>query len=599
MYSLRKSTTTDRAPHSLWRVLSIVGGILLVIVLTACGGASSTPAPTPGPLQFTSINLKLPPAAYNAPTVGPLAATTILQLGVTFKVNPNALPTAGNGTQIPSGKDTDLSKYANEYGITDATYQKIEQYLGVDGVTLNLGKLHSYMTIKAQASTVEKLFQTQFVNHKLNNRTYYIPTTTPKLPTFVMQFVVAVTGLETYSMLAPGASLAQSSQAQDSRMLTSSVPVGNHLPAANCSPKGGVFPQDIAGSYGYTAFWKQKYLGQHMTINLIELGGTINSDLQNYFSCVGFPASQMQFVNVDTPPTQPSDEATLDIDMIAGLAPGATIVDYQSGDQTFGALLDELQAIIDANAKHSSPGSIVSISYGGPEDGLSQNAITAFEQAMQTLVHTEHMTVFVASGDCGAYVGGDATHLDVSYPATSPWATAVGGTELGVTGQGTRSNEIVWGAHPAQSPCNNQWGSGGGLSTIFKRPDWQIGTGVNNNYSDGARQVPDISAIAYDLPIFFEGQWAEMVGTSAATPIWASGMALVEQVIIARKQSFVYSSAVFYLVQNHDPNARSFFDIVQGDNQYYKATPYWDYTTGWGTPNLVNFYNAVLSVFYS
>ena len=37
----------------------------------------------------------------------------------------------------------------------------------------------------------------------------------------------------------------------------------------------------------------------------------------------------------------------------------------------------------------------------------------------------------------------------------------------------------------------------------------------------------------------------------------------------------------------------AFYDVTQGNNLYYPATPGWDNATGLGTPNLVNFYNAL------
>jgi subtilase family serine protease len=51
-----------------------------------------------------------------------------------------------------------------------------------------------------------------------------------------------------------------------------------------------------------------------------------------------------------------------------------------------------------------------------------------------------------------------------------------------------------------------QWGSGGGLSTRFKQPGWQTGTGVNNRDSNGFRQIPDVAAVAFHLPIYNQGQ---------------------------------------------------------------------------------------------
>ena len=53
----------------------------------------------------------------------------------------------------------------------------------------------------------------------------------------------------------------------------------------------------------------------------------------------------------------------------------------------------------------------------------------------------------------------------------------------------------------------------------------------------------------------------------------------------------------------HDPEVvtgvlSGYFDVVRGDNEYYKATVAWDNASGWGTPNLLNFYNAALRVYF-
>ncbi len=609
MHSAKENTHPYRVQPRLFRRLPGATLLLaLILLLAACSSATSTTTPTPTPsvgqLQFTTINLKLPAAAYNAPTVGPLPGTTVLQLGVSFKVNPKALP--GGGTTTHTGQNTDLSKYANQYGITDATYQKIEKYLGVEGVTLNLGKLHSYMTVKAQASTVARLFQTQFVEHRANNRTYYIPTTAPKLPTFVMAYVLAITGLESYSTIAPAMGYQSSFHQQSQSPLTAPFGPANKQQAnADCNPGGGVYPQSIAGAYGFTPFYKKGYTAQHMTVNLIELGGLVPEDVQNYFSCVNFPSSQLKLVDVDNPPTQASDEATLDVEMIAGLVNGATIVDYESDDsaaQTLDSLFvilnDELQAIVNDNADTNVNGSVVSVSYGWAEDQIDPNVLAAIDQSLQTLVSVEHMTVFVASGDCGAFVGGDPTHLDVSFPASDPWATAVGGTELAVTRQDSRADEVVWGEHPPQTTCKNSWGGGGGVSTIFKIPSYQVGAGVRNRYSTGGRQLPDISGIAYDLPIYFNGQWIPVNGTSAATPIWSSAMVLLNEALIQNEQAYLSGSDVFYALANGDIRLQPYFDVIKGNNQYYSATPAWDDASGWGSPNLLELYNAALHVYF-
>jgi hypothetical protein len=37
-----------------------------------------------------------------------------------------------------------------------------------------------------------------------------------------------------------------------------------------------------------------------------------------------------------------------------------------------------------------------------------------------------------------------------------------------------------------------------------------------------------------------------------------------------------------------------FYDVIQGNNLYYPATPGWDFATGLGTPNLVDFSSVLL-----
>jgi kumamolisin len=95
--------------------------------------------------------------------------------------------------------------------------------------------------------------------------------------------------------------------------------------------------------------------------------------------------------------------------------------------------------------------------------------------------------------------------------------------------------------------------------------------------------------------VYYQGQWVAIGGTSAATPIWAAGVILVNQALLQNKQKFFYGPSLFYYLANHPANNSPYQDITQGDNLYYQATSGWNYPTGLGTPNLVDFYNAALS----
>ncbi len=606
MFSLHTHKTPDSPRRAHWHRASAIGTTLfLVFMLAACGGSSTnTATPTASALQYTTIPLNLPAAAYKAQLLGQLPAATPLQLGVSFKVNASVLAKAQG--QVPTGQKVDVSKIANEYGISDATFQQIKAYLGIEDVSLKLGKLHSYMAVTAKAASVAKLFQTQFQLYKLNGRQYYVPAANepPKLPSFIMNYVVAITGLESYFTLTPGFRAPP----------MTARPLSSKHQAADCTvtAPNTLLPQQIAAAYGYGQFTRHGFNGAGVTINLVELGGIAGDDLSNYFACVNYPTSQFSYKDIIQPSSDPDPdgtaEATLDIEMIAGLATGANIIDYEAAianpkdtgmslSSQFELLNDGLQSIIDDNVSGSNNVNLVSLSYGAPESDLDPNVVNAIDQSLNTLDTAENMSIFVSSGDCGAFGTHELDKLGVSFPSTDPWVTAVGGTRLAVNSQGNRAGEIVWSKSPSSQTCtDNSWGSGGGVSQDFKMPSWQAGAGVSNRYSDGARQVPDIAAAAINIPIYFAGQWQAVGGTSAAAPIWASSMAVLDQALLTNTKHFVYGPDLFYIVANKAAAYHPFFDVTGGNNLYYTATTNWDDATGWGSPNLLNLYNAIVAL---
>ncbi|HEY4384377.1 MAG TPA: S53 family peptidase, partial [Ktedonobacteraceae bacterium] len=276
------------------------------------------------------------------------------------------------------------------------------------------------------------------------------------------------------------------------------------------------------------------------------------------------------------------------------------IIDYQtdtSQSQNFGDVWglvnDSLQQIINDNANTPDSAGIVSMSLGLSEEFMTHNDISAIDQSLQVLTKALHMTVFVASGDCGAFTNHIYSSLSVSFPASDPYAVAVGGTVLNVNNNGDRAKEIAWSDGANILICQNQWGTGGGVSKLFTRPEWQTGAGVQNSYSNSRRQLPDISAIADNLPIYYQGEWIVVGGTSAAAPIWAAGMALVNQTLIQQQGAYFYGPDTFYSAASSAGQLHPFYDVTQGDNLYYHATQGWDYTTGLGTPNLVDLFSVL------
>ncbi len=540
----------------------------------------------PAPPKSVSLNLGIPAAALQSPVKGPLPGATVLHVGVTFKIDPRLLAQADH-QKLQPGQPSNLEALAKRLGIDDATYQKIKQFFSPQGIALSLSKLRTHLSIQAQAGTLAKVLQTKFVIHQYKGRTFYAPATPPKVPAFLANSIDAVTGLDNFSK-------------PPRHALEITYPQASHLSqrgAQDCSPDDQtLIPSDVATAYGYNTLYQHGLHGEHMLINLVETDGSYPDDIQNYLSCIHFKG-HLSFINVDAGPSNAEGESTLDVQMVAGLARAASIKVYQTdgnaGDDPWTQINDELQHILNDNTTNANAGSVVSISLGIDEADITSDDVRALDSSLQQLTQVEHMTVFVASGDCGAFADETFGDLSVSYPASDPWTVAVGGTDLSVDAQGNRTDEVAWSHFPNIFHCNNSWGTGGGNSSLFHRSNWQNANGVNNKYSQNDRQVPDLSAVADNLAVYFQGQWGAVGGTSAAAPIWAAGQALVNEDTIQRLSTFGYSPRLYYAVADKYTGGNAYFDVTSGNNLYYHATPGWDYTTGLGTPNLASFDQAV------
>ncbi len=544
--------------------------LLLLPLLASCGG--------PTPISFTSLDLGIPAAAANSPVTGSVPDNTPMHVGITFKMSQNLLNHLGS--QTPQARTpSHVEKFANQLGIDDATYQKIKDFFNLSGLKLKLSKLRTNLTIDGKASLFAKIFQTHFVRHAYHNRTFFAPATAPKLPTFLAHTIVAITGLDNYS--SPPQHAFMPLQTLHSRQTGRAQ--------QDCSPDSSfLLPKEIAHAYGFDQLWNRGWHGENMTVNLVEIDGFYQQDVQNYLDCINFQG-KIEVADIDNSPTQAAGESTLDLEMVAGLARSSHIVDYETGpvndNDVWTQVNDELQQIIDDNTNNAGSGSVVSISLGIDEGEMDSGDLRAIDQSLQELTQVEHMRVFVASGDCGAFADGVYRDLSVSFPATDPWATAVGGTILQINGAQQRASEIAWSDASNTSRCQNQWGTGGGISQVYAPLSWQSGT--------SHRAIPDVAAVAYDLAVYFQGQWVAVGGTSAAAPIWATGLALVNEGLISQLHTFTASPQLFYNVARGAGGLQPYFDVTRGNNLYYQARPGWDYTTGLGTPNLAAFYQAL------
>ncbi|MBE3557731.1 MAG: S8 family serine peptidase [Ktedonobacteraceae bacterium] len=557
--------------------------LVMLVALAGCGfgdSANGPATPTPSSNALVPLDLGLPPEALNAPVSGMLPDNQRLHIEVTFKIDQAALDQLEQKNVAKPGDTISAADLANKFGISEQDFQRAKAFFGIENATVKLDATRTSMTVDAQAGSVARALQTKFVVHTLDKRTFFTPDPKqmPRVPAVIAGKILAVTGLENYSL------------PPEHRASSTPLSAQKGQAAAGCEVLSrGVSPSAVARAYGFDQLWKAGWRGEGMTINLVEIDTFNPADVAYYGSCVG-ARNPIKTVTVGEAP-EPGGETTLDLEMIMGLAPRANLVVYQSGSASFQAVNAMLRQIINDNAQNKHSAGIVSISLGASETGIGRSNFSAIDQSIQILTKALHMTVFVASGDCGAFTTRVYGRLSVSFPANDPYVVAVGGTM--VQGRGAQAQSVVWSDGSNKAVCRNQWGSGGGLSQFFKQPDWQTGVGVTNKYSTGYRQVPDVAAIADNLPIFYRGKWYASGGTSAAAPIWAAGMALVNQGLINQKGLYYFGPRTFYLAANTPGNLHPFRDITGGNNLYYNASTGWDYATGWGEPSLPDFYRVL------
>ncbi|MBE7209920.1 MAG: S8/S53 family peptidase [Gluconacetobacter diazotrophicus] len=315
--------------------------------------------------------------------------------------------------------------------------------------------------------------------------------------------------------------------------------------------------------------------GSGECIALIELGGGYQTaDLQTYFQGLGLPAPSVVAVGVDggtnTPGGDADGEVMLDIEVAGAVAPQARIAVYfaPNTDQGF---VDAIKTAVHDTVRKPS---VVSISWGGPEESYTAQGLKNYDAVFQEAAALG-VTILVASGDNGS---ADTNPPDkkkrVDFPSASPLVLACGGTRLEASGTAIQA-ETVWN-DGAQGGA-----SGGGVSTKYPLPVWQKAAKVPKLGTKTGRGVPDVAGDAdpqTGYRVRVDGRDQVIGGTSAVAPLWAGLLALCNQ-RLGKPVGFL--NAMLYT----DAAARaSLRDVTTGNNGAYKAAVGWDACTGLGSP---------------
>jgi len=393
---------------------------------------------------------------------------------------------------------------------------------------------------------------------------------------------------------------------------------GNHGKSGKAQASGGLTPQQIRAAYDLPPLNHlnspgalQGITGKGETIVIVDSFGspTIVRDLARFDKHFGVPAPPSFRVIHPAgapPPFHSSNsnrdgwagETTLDVEWSHAMAPGASIllVETPTSENEGTTGFPQIVAAEKYVLRHHE-GDVISQSFAATEQTFSSRsgyaAIKNLRGAYQ-LAARDHVTVLAATGDDGA-TGDKYNMVDlyttraVSWPATDPLVTAVGGTQLDLRANGTRIQpDVVW---------NDASGSsGGGRSIVFSRPSYQNSVkSVTGNH----RGVPDISMDAscgsqvviyssYDGPGL-----SSICGTSVATPLFAGIVALADQ--YAGHPLGLINPAIYTMEANHEPGI---VDVTKGNNSRtfsqdgkrytvhgFSATKGYDLASGVGTVN--------------
>ena len=656
----RLSAAAARALAVLAAALATTTGVIASTASTATAGLRPPVAVAPGSrlprgariAGTTAPRTRIAGAVVMAPRSS--AALSAFLAGVTSTNSPS------HGHYLAAGQ------FAQRFGPTPGAIAALPAQLRRDGLTVRAPTSNGIIIrFAGTADRIEHAFHTRLERVRLRDgHVERALTASVRLPAAIAPTVTTVVGLDT-SATQPPADLRHAQPAQLTRHAAAASTTFPH-PAGSPNPcaaarrasvtNDGLTDDQIANTYGAFGLYGAGDLGAGQHIALYENEQFARSDIATFDTCffgahrAAAMLSRLHVHAVDggNPAGPGSGEASLDIEDVSAMAPGATIDVYEGPYTGEGSAdydsLDEYTAIVDADHDR-----VVSTSWGLCEQSVEQGQ-TGIAQAENILFEqaaAQGQTVFDAAGDNGSddcntdetpNVAPGQNPVSVDDPTSQPYVVAVGGTSI-TDASSTAPAEQVWNDGPSGGA------GGGGISQAWAMPSWQqnatvpgidlpgsaayqVAAGVEQ--SDGfptdfcqstipgatastpCRLVPDVAAQADEYTgsvtvysrayagVYPGHGWTTTGGTSSAAPIWAAMLADVNASATcarspATSRGVGFASPLLYGVASDAAQyAASFHDITTGDNdvygladgQLFPATPGYDLATGLGTPEL-------------
>jgi kumamolisin len=439
-----------------------------------------------------------------------------------------------------------------------------------------------YVVLSGSIPTFSRAFKVEFAPFDYKGHTYRSYHGAIQMPQELEDVVEAVLGLDNRLLMGHHSFMAARSAVRHTD--PEEVAKAYHFPAG-VNGKGQCIAIIILGGGFHREDIKEyfKKAGLHKpTISIVEINGQKNDPaspalIKKLLDAMGLDPTQKKQPKSAAPPSAKAMidaehamwtiETTLDIQLAGSFANAARLVVYFAPNNERG----KYHALTAALTNKKYPATVISCSWGAVEENLPRNFVHALDKVFQDAA-LRGITVCFSSGDKGDDPDKKGRPR-VHFPASSPHVISCGGTHWKI--ESNRLEESVW----SESLPVGRVQSGGGVSKVFKQPQWQANARVKSKTGRRGRGVPDVSGkadIATGYHMLVCGYGVTMGGTSAAAPMWAGLIARFNQVLGYR---IGYLNPLLY----RNMNKSAFREITEGSNGF-PASPGWNPCTGLGTP---------------
>ncbi|HEX5192341.1 MAG TPA: S53 family peptidase [Solirubrobacteraceae bacterium] len=594
-----------------------IGSGVIAVVGAASAIAAALAIAAPGALAATG------PRAGTT-RVGAAPAGQQLTLDLPLKTDTAGLARFAAAVSDPSspqyGNYEPVSMLAQRFGASAAVRRHVVSYLrSVGARDVSIDVTGQFADATMPVATAEHVFGTGISAFRTDTvsgvQRFVAPDTAARIPPALAGSVTGVVGLDTEPFQQPEPTPVPASErsalaAQGVRGVlarwasgsafrsgaTSDANFGSGYAPRSGTPSGcqpalaqpnGFTPNQYEFAYNIGVNPAVAGRGKGERVALIEIDGFKRSDIRTFAACFGLPIGPIKIFHVGTRHNlKPSFETTLDLEMLLASAPGVfsrRVGVYQA--RATGATV--LRALTAPLRKPKNRPDVISASLGICEPGLvrtrsvGRSGADAFNRTLEVAA-ANGVSVLSSAGDAGSTacvnprsrVGKPFKIKAVSFPASSPWVTAVGGTNFLLNGANQILGQRVWNNSPALPDAG-----GGGYSRLFHRPGYQHGVTHAHH-----RVVPDVALLADPYPGYLiycsarpgcvnhsnRSPWTPFGGTSAGSPLLAGSFALVDSELRTHgRPNLGFANPLLYRIHRSRLRRAVFRDVRTGNNDVF------------------------------